>query len=63
MREGERLKPKSSPRPQLTLIPANLQISKVQKTRAPPPPSSPKMRVVAEFHSDDQSDTWEGNRK
>ena len=39
-----RLKPKSSPRPQLTLIPANLQISKVQKTkRAPPPPSSPKI--------------------
>ena len=54
-----RLKPKSS----LTLIPANLQISKVQKTRAPPPPASPKMRVVAEFHSDDQYDTWEGNRK
>ena len=54
-----RLKAKSS----LTLTPANLQISKVQKTRTPPPPASPKMRVVAEFHSDDQSDAWEMDRK
>ena len=59
-----RLKPKSSPRPQLTLIPANLQISKVQKTkRAPPVPSSPKIRVAAEFHSNDQPETWEEDRK
>ena len=51
---------KASPRPQLTLIPANLS----QKTkRAPPVPSSPNIRVTAEFHSNDQPETWEEDRK
>ena len=45
-------RPRLKTKPSLTLIPANLKISKVQKSRAPHPPQFPEMKVEAETHSE-----------